>query len=322
MPFEKICSALHLGDLTAAPVPLTGGFLHRMYALTTTSGRYAVKILNGEVMARPGVLGNFAAAEAIEARLEQRNLPILPALTIDGRKMHSIGGQSLYVFDYYDGRALSGPEVTPAHSRRIGEVLARIHGIDRRTLPGHPARPAPIDWPALTAALLADSTAHEAGLLMQEALPMLARLTAAADEALARLPRIEAICHNDMDPKNVLWQGDAYRIIDLECLGYADPTQELVDLAISWGGEPLDGACVRAFIAGYISAGGVMPADPAAVYDSRRNNLEWLAYNARRALFADPAERATGLAQVSATLAKLRCDLANRERVLRWLGGM
>jgi hypothetical protein len=61
-------------------------------------------------------------------------------------------------------------------------------------------------------------------------------MTLAAD----RLPRRTALCHNDMDAKNVLWQGGDFRIIDLECLGPANPEQEMLDLAISWAGYELD----------------------------------------------------------------------------------
>ena len=43
---KKICRQLELGTLTAPPGPLSGGFLHKMYSLFTTKGRYAVKLLN------------------------------------------------------------------------------------------------------------------------------------------------------------------------------------------------------------------------------------------------------------------------------------
>jgi hypothetical protein len=59
--------------------------------------------------------------------------------------------------------------------------------------------------------------------------------------------------------------------------------------------------------------------DAALVYDSRRNILDWLAYNARRALFDAPEERRIAREQILAALGKLRTDDASRERILRWL---
>lgn len=40
------------------------------------------------------------------------------------------------------------------------------------------------------------------------------------------MPPLWAICHGDMDCKNVLWQGSTFRIIDLECLDYGDAPEE------------------------------------------------------------------------------------------------
>lgn len=319
MPFALITHALHLGTLVSPPVPLSGGFTHRMYALTTTQGRYAVKLLNPEIMTRPTAHANFRRAEEIEALLESRGLPILPALTIDGRKMHCVGGQFLYVFDYFDGAPLTDAEITPDHCREIGAALARIHAVAGRDCPDPPPAPDPIDWPGKAAALLADPATRDLGESLEAALPLLIAATEAAEEAASRLSRRETICHNDMDPKNVLWRGGEFRIIDLECLGWGHPLQEMVDLAASWGGQPPEEARFRAFVGGYREAGGTRWDDPAALYDSRRNYLDWLAYCAVRALSEDPAERATGRAQIVPTLAKIASDRESRAHVLRWL---
>lgn len=317
--FSTICRALSLGDPTVPPQRLSGGYTHRMFALTTTQGRYAVKLLNPEIMRRPDARDNYARAEAFEALLEEKGLPILPALTIDGRRLHCVDGQYLYVFDYFDGHALRDTEITVAHCAAMGDVLARIHAVARRELPGVADAPDPIDWPALTGALLACESTHAEGRAMQEALPMLERVTRAAQEAARRLPRREALCHNDMDAKNVLWRGDTFRIIDLECLGFADPAQEMLDLAVSWAGWPPQEGPFKAFVRAYKQAGGDVPAEAALLYDSRRNHIDWLAYNARRALFDDPQERRTGREQIVETLEKITSDQHHRGMILRWM---
>ena len=113
--FDRICHALHLGMLTVPPSRLYGGYLHRMYHLTTDRGDYAVKLLNPEIMRRPDALDNYRTAEHHESMLAEAGLPILPALTIDGRKMQCVDGQHLYVFEYFDGHALPEDEITMAH---------------------------------------------------------------------------------------------------------------------------------------------------------------------------------------------------------------
>ena len=316
-PFDNICQALKLGSLTAAPLPLSGGYTHRMYRLPTTRGCYAVKLLNPEIMARPDALENYRRAEGFERLLEEAGLPILPALTIGGKKLHCVDGQYLYVFDYFDGRPLQEEAITPAHCARMGRVLAMIHALARKD--AEPFIPAPIDWPALSRGLDAHPECQAEAALLREHLAFLEDATRASVAAAERLPPLLCLCHNDMDRKNVLWQGDDFRVIDLECLGWADPRQEMLDLAVSWGGWPLEEARFKAFAAGYAQVGGLLPDRPGDLFDSRRNHLDWLAYNARRCLFDDARERATGRTQIHETIGKLRYDRQNRERVLRWM---
>jgi len=319
--FDRICAELNLGTLTAPPIRLHGGYTHRMFRLDTTSGIYAVKLLNPEIMRRPDARDNYCVAEAFEALLEARGLPILPALTIGGQKMQCLAGQYLYVFEYFDGRVLREDEITPARCAKIGGVLARIHGAGENTRSHLQADASSLGegafWRGEADALLASEDARAEGELLQAAIPMLENVTTAAEDAIRRLPPMQALCHNDMDPKNVLWRGDDFRIIDLECLGYADPRQELLDLAITWSGA--EESRFKAFVSAYCAAGGAYPADAALVYDSRRNYFDWLEYNARRALSADPEERRVAHEQVRWTLGKIEGDLANRDTILRWM---
>ena len=316
--FSELTQALSLGSLTAPPKRLSGGYSHRMYRLDTTQGCYAVKLLNPEIVQRPDALGNYASAEALEGLLEAQGLPVLPALTIGGRKLQYVDGQYLYVFDYFPGRVLRDDEITPEHCGQMGRVLARIHGLDRREMQDGEA-PAPICWTQLADDLQTASDAQAEASLLWDSLPMLERVAAAAEDAARRLPRVEALCHNDMDAKNVLWQGEDFRIIDLECLGYADPLQEMLDLAVSWAGWPAEEERFKAFIRAYCEAGGAQAADPALLYDSRRNHIDWLAYNARRALLADPEERRIGREQVTETIGKISSDQRCRAQILQWV---
>ena len=369
---DRICAALSLGTLTAPPIRLSGGYTHRMFRLDTTTGRYAVKLLNPEIMQRPDALDNYRTAEAFEALLEQRGLPILPALTIGGKKRQQVDGRYLYVFDYFDGRVLKDDEITPAHCRRMGQALAGIHSVNPPATVGRtpqsPNRPTPgitpvvgfapstqaltalvgqarpnadssptkgsqpspsanadsspigrAFWCELTPALLSSEDARAEGGMLLAAAPMLARVTAAIEDAIRRLPPRETLCHNDMDAKNVLWQGEDFRIIDLECLGYADPRQELLDLAISWAGWPAEEARFKAFLQGYEEAGGICDAEAALLYDSRRNHIDWLEYNARRALFDDPEERRIGREQIAETIGKIESDQRTRKKILEWM---
>lgn len=47
--FEKLCTTLKLGEILRTPEAISGGLLHRMFALETTKGKYAIKALNPQM---------------------------------------------------------------------------------------------------------------------------------------------------------------------------------------------------------------------------------------------------------------------------------
>ena len=104
--FEKIGAQLGLGKLTAPPAALSGGYMHKMYSLKTETGKYAIKLLNPYIMKRDTAMENFRQAERLEAKLESRGLPILPALIFEGKKMQETDGQYYYLFEFFGGKAL------------------------------------------------------------------------------------------------------------------------------------------------------------------------------------------------------------------------
>ena len=114
------------------PMLLSGGFMHKMYRIDTQQGTFALKLLNPFVMQRETAMDNFAKAERIELLLEQQGVPILPALSLDGRKMQEVDGEHFYLFDYFPGKALQGNEITAYHCKEMGKVLAEIHSIDKK----------------------------------------------------------------------------------------------------------------------------------------------------------------------------------------------
>lgn len=306
---SKIGNRLGLGSPVEPPRRLTGGFLHRMYSLSTGCGRFAVKLLNPHIMARPTAMDSFRRAEALETRLEAGNLPILPALTFGGRKMQEIGGQFFYVYDWFDGRSLRSEEICEAHCRTIGEALAQMHGIERRE-EGCDFEPMNIDWDFYIDRLWVAKP--ELGEMMRGHRALLSEGQARANEAFGRLPAVTAICHNDLDSKNVLWNRKGCKVIDLECLGWSSPYLELYETALCWSGIEeckIDPHRFGAFIRAYENAGGKLPADWTVVHDANAGRLGWLEYNLKRALGVDCSEEevAVGEAEVRKTLAQLEC---------------
>ena len=321
---KKVCEILNLGALTEEPKRLSGGFLHEMVSVFTDKGKYAVKLLNPFIMQRETAMENFRTAERFEAVLEKAGLPILPALTINGKKMQEIDGQYFYVFDWFDGRALKPTEITKFHVEQIGRTLAKIHAL-KKTESDEKADELHIDWAGYTEKLLQKEP--ELGALLTENLHFLETRQAAANAANPKCSHVRTICHNDMDPKNVLWCGDTHRVIDLECLGYGDPFIELAETALCWSGLDdcrVDPELFCAFVKAYVDCSGELPQDWNVLFDANCGRLGWLEYCIQRALGLNctSQEQALGREGVVTTLRQLLCTEQARNAILAALNGV
>ena len=289
------------------PTRLNGGFMHKMYKIDTQQGTYALKLLNPYVMQRKTAMANFAKAEQIEFLLEQQYIPILPALSFGGKKLQEIDGEYFYIFDYFYGKPLKNNEITEYHCREIGKVLAKIHSIDKKFM-NEKFSEMSIDW----AFYIAEMQKADVRLyaILKDALPVIKESQNKGNLARKKLPKVVSICHNDMDCKNVLWNGNDYRIIDLECLSYNNPFMELFELALCWSGYEdcrIDFRMFQTFLQGYKNAGGELPTDWETLYDCNNGRLEWLEYNIKRVLGIDCGddEKEIGIEQVEETIQQI-----------------
>ncbi len=139
------------------------------------------------------------------------------------------------------GRPLSGARIEPG---RAGELLARIHRV------GHPADSIhPWFYEPVDAAELEDLTRRVGPPVLDRLDDLLATLTVArADGTPPPADRLIR-CHLDFVPDNVLVDaaGDPW-VIDWENSGGGDPSQELAQAVLAFGGTDV--------LAGYEAAGG------------------------------------------------------------------
>lgn len=302
--FKEIDQKYHLGILDK-PLPLSGGFMHKMYELRTRRGRFAVKLLNPHIMKREEAMANYAEAERLEQRLQDEGIPILPALTFDGKKKQEAAGQYFYLFDYFEGKQVMGKEITSYHCMEIGKTLALIHGIDRKKSERNDAPVMDIDWNFYIAEMKKEN--EELYRLLSENQELFVKSQNNGNRARKKLSAVSAVCHNDMDSKNVLWKGQTYRIIDLECLSYNHPEMELFELALCWSGYEecqMNFELFDSFLKGYAENGGIRHTDWEILYHCSNGRLEWLEYNIKRVLGIDCGsdEKEMGIGQVRETV--------------------
>ena len=306
----KLMKRCGLGEVTAKITPVSGGLMHRMYKVRTDSGIYAVKRLNPEIMKRPTARENYAAAEALEARLEEARVPMVAALTLKGRKMQELDGEFFYIFRWQKGRITDANTVTAEQCRKAGELLGRIHAIDSRAAEPDAPELSTIDFAGY--ARMAQEAGNPVAELLAENTNLLETAQKRLNESRKALPAIVSICDDDMDPKNVMWFRGKPFVIDLECLAYGNPVGAFVDLALQWAGMT-NGVYRRenleAFYEGYRSAydNGFLAYD--TLYGIAYTWVEWLAYNIRRALGLEGCskeERQLGEWEVRNTVARIR----------------
>ena len=265
---EKICEQYQLGELICEPVRLKGGFMHKMFSLFTSKGKYAVKLLNPYIMERKDALGNFQIAEELELMLEKNNIPIILALIFGGKKMQNISGQFFYLYEWFDGKAMKNEEINEFHCQKIGKLLAQIHEVDRKETE-YNSNEMNVDWDYYIKML--ESKNKELFYLLKENRTLLYESQANGNMAIKKLPSVLSVCHNDMDSKNVLWSGMDCKIIDLECLSYSNLLMEMYELALCWSGYEkckIDYNLFSAFIHSYAEAGGQLHGDWETVYYS------------------------------------------------------
>ena len=92
-----------LGKLIGEPVRVMGGLLNRMYKVNTTTGIYAIKHLNPEVMKRKNAKENHILAEKIANIAKNNNINCLPAKVIKGITLQEIQVNYFFMFQYFTG---------------------------------------------------------------------------------------------------------------------------------------------------------------------------------------------------------------------------
>lgn len=313
LQFEKLCHILQIGEVIGVPKEISGGLLHRIYAVETTQGKYAIKALNPQIMLRPVAMKNFINSEQI-ANIAANYVPALSAKKFNGNFIQEADNQFYLVFDWVDGKSLKPNEVNIAHCEKIGAILADIHMTDFSELG------ISNDWTDNTQ--LTDWNYYlQKGQknnsmwvnLLLEIIDELYDWEALANKSEQLLTSDMVISHRDLDPKNVMWDQNNPIIIDWEAAGYINSMQELAETAIYWSENEIgniDKEKFMALISGYERKYGKLQANWRMVLViGFLGKLHWLEYNLKRSLWiecTDESEHQMGTAQVIGTIKSIR----------------
>jgi Ser/Thr protein kinase RdoA (MazF antagonist) len=313
LQFEKLCNVLKLGDIVGDPEAISGGLLHRMYAIETTQGKYAIKALNPQIMLRPVAMQHFINSEKVANNVANK-IPAIAAEKFNGTSIQEVDKQFYLVFNWVDGVSLKPNEINMIHCEKIAAILADIHktdfsdlGINKDFLEDLQL----IDWNYYLHKGQ-ESNAEWVNLL-HEIIDELYDWNDRANKSAKQLASDMVISHRDLDSKNVMWNQDNPIIIDWESAGYTNPMQELIETATYWSENEMgniDKERFLAFIGNYKRKYGTLKASWRMVLENGfLGKLGWLEYSLKRSLWiecTDEAEQQMGTAQVIGTINAIR----------------
>lgn len=312
LQFNKLSKTLKLGEIITEPEVISGGLLHRIFAIETTKGKYAVKALNPQIIARPTALNDYIRSERI-VNIASNYVAAQPAKIINGKSIQNIDTQSYLVFDWIEGDTLKSHEITASNCKKIGSILAMIHKTDFSAIENNNYlnNTKVIDWNFYL------SKGKEGNIvwvnLLEENIKQLNIWCDNAKRSSRLLASEMVISHRDLEPKNVMWTKESPIIIDWESAGYINPKHDLIETAIYWSMNELgsiDKERFSAFIEGYQEYCGLIDADWRTVLElGFISKLDWLEYSLKRSLrieCADENEQNLGTIQVTGTINALK----------------
>lgn len=261
---EARALARHWGLSVASVEGIPAGSVNSSYALHLDDGtRVFLRLYETRTL--------DAAAEETRmlAHLAREGVPTpdaLPRTDDPSRAIVAYEGKPAAVFPWSEGEPVCQRAVTAAHTRRVGEGLARVHRAgasfrdpppDRFALYHLAERLAKIDTESLPPALKAD----------------VAMLTRKVEALRGEAPCTPgALIHGDLFRDNVLWQGDRLSaLIDFESASWGSGAFDLMVTALAWCyGDALDLGLVRAMVTGYRSVRDLTETERAELHRAAR----------------------------------------------------
>lgn len=288
-------------------------------------GTYAVKCLNPAIMSRTYALTNMINSEKI-SEIIGLQLPVIRAKIINDKHVHLYHERYYMFFDWIDGKSIYPPDITVEHCKVIGDMIGKIHSLDI----------------AVEGVVygVEDSTMYQWKEYLELSSKNKATWTSVYQEACEDimswnqqllkakeiLSKKMVISHRDLDPKNVLWQGDCPYIIDWEAAGYVNPYQELLEVINYWADDGSGGLhknlCL-AILDSYVVNNPINHVNWDLILESGYEGmLGWLEYNIKRALgieISSKEEISLGEQQVIGTIGELK-RYQDKKRILSvWL---
>jgi Ser/Thr protein kinase RdoA (MazF antagonist) len=332
---SPIAEAFGLGIPTGPLVAIGSGpsGVHQLWRLSTTRGRFAVKVLGPDQ--HPGGVEALEGAGRLELAALAAGVPmprpcLVPGTGAGVAAIAGLGSDSVLVrvHEWVDGSIPTAPAPIGL-AAELGAALAALHrvgfecGQDAEVDPWYRAAYGAAHWRGL--ADRGERAGRGWARRLRATLPVLAEVEAlVAARAAQSLPLL--VCHSDLVPGNVLVSVEGRPwILDWDDAGPWNAAEEVAAAVVSWStgpqGEPRERVAL-ALVEGYRRAGGVFSCgSPTVLAGSLSAVANWLDLNVRRSL-DDAAEGRDqqAEAEIAGVLRELAWRLARLDRWIDLLG--
>lgn len=288
--FEMLSKERHLGRLRKY-TQIPGGRIHGMWKIETTTGNYAVKVLNASRVSAKDLL-RYRQTEKIASLLAAHRVNAVSAIPFQGDVIYSQSGIHCMIYHWVEGPVLAA--LSPHDfAYQLGESLAYIHAVQLDYDPAFPSHTSYVNeeqdkerswsFPTLNDELKnrLDALSTDIQHIEQQAKKIKSKPLSDQFDCV--------LSHRDMDPSNVIMNNNQLMIIDWELAGYIDPTYDFLLTAlytarIAPGKIDLD--VFKKFTAGYTS---IHPIPNPSNWEDAWVRvldgwLEWLHFNVQRAV--------------------------------------
>ena len=280
----KLIDNLDLGVIQKEITRVSGGLLNRMYKVTTSKGTYAIKYLNPEVMKRPNAINNHIFAEKVANIAKLNNIQCISANIYNDSALQKIDDNYFFVFDWFEGRAITDQEITIEKVKKVAKQMANLHKIDFNNILNTSdlgKTISEVDWDYY----LENIENNNIKELLSKNIQYLKDLDKKSTEAALKISNNKVISHRDLDLPNILWdENENPVLIDWESSGEVNPCEEVLETAWDWSGgqDYFDKEKFDCFIKTYKNSGGNISDLKNAILANFKNKSGWLEYNIKR----------------------------------------